>query len=269
MSNILKPKQVNEDAPKMWLKQGRTLFMRVALAMLPLMIVVGLGVAYLIKLNFLLVLPCVVALTGLWHASMLHVCEQAAKGVRVTFLTAFEGAKLYTQLPDQVMFQQMKKRFLIAGVACLVLYLLGVWVHNLDKNPEMVTPPDLTSLQVFLKLCSQWTSVFIWGWAFQAGGGAFSFINPLVRNFGVSWDTAIHLSEQARAMNPKQTGKMTIAFFLMLFTVIYLPVLIFFFELYWMAVMTVAYREVFEEENGLAQQEEREALVLGEHVLQA
>lgn len=261
MAQELKPKKMDDLAPWRWMKDGRKLFGRVVWAMLPFCLLVGLFFGYLITLNFYFVVPVALALSGIWQAMLLHVCEQAAKGVRVTFLTAIDGAKIYASLPDNIMMKQAFKRFLVSGSVCLFLFLLTLGV-------KATNPPVLSSLEFFFWVCHKWINVFIWSWGFQVGG-VVCFTNALVRNFGVSWGGAIFLNSSARALNAVQTSKMSILFFSMLFLVIFsIPALIFLLEIYWVAVMTVAYREVFEDGNGLLEQEARQAF-LSPSVLQA
>ena len=244
MTTTLKPRQVDENAPKRWVKEGFGVFKRTYMVLLPLSLLVGLGVGYLLFTNLLVFAPFVVGLSGLWQALMLHVSEEAAKGKRVTIQTAFEGLLLFAQAPNNVMKRQIMVRFLVSGAVCWSFLLLVIFFGG-EAKPERVR----TLFEIFSLMSDRWLTFFIWVWAFQRCG-IFSFLNPLVRRFGMEWDMATALTIQGQQTNQHCRSKVTFVFFLPVFTIVFAPYLIFFFDIFWSGFITVAYRDIFEHENG-------------------
>lgn len=267
MSTLLQPRQVGPGSWKRWVRQSLRLTGRVWLSLLVFSIAVGLTGGWVARQGLFLGFVVCVGAFGLWQAMLMHTAERAAAGKRVTVGDAWEGLKQFWQLPGGQAQLQLKVRLicsLLFYLAFLLLFILPLtWF--VASNPEVAqdlsaaTPaPRHPAWAWLLAMASGWVLVFFWSWVNQRGGMACS-ANMLVRRYGLDWDMALAVWERAVRLNHVHLRPLYWIFFAILLAMLWMPVLIFPLEVFWVCLVTVAGRDMFEQEGELAPQEARES----------
>ncbi len=266
MSGTLQPRQTAPGAWKRWLKEGARLGGRVWMSLLALSLLVGLSGGWVAhQLMFLGFVGCITAF-GLWQAMLLHTAERAAAGKRVTVGDALDGLLGFWRLPGHQAQYQLRVRL----ICCLICYALFMLVFVapllwfLHTNPDVLQ--ELSQQRngskvlgvwdhVFF-MARGWALVFFWSWINQRGS-ILASTSMLVRRYGMEWDLAHALWERAVRLNAHNLKPLYGVFFVLLLGMFLVPVLVFPLEVMWVCVVTVAARDMFEQEEALAPQEAR------------
>ena len=265
MPRLLEPRQVAPGAYKRWLKESVRLAGRVWMSLLAFSLLVGLLGGWLAHQGFFVGFVVCVTAFGLWQALLLHTAERAAAGKRVTVGDGVDGVLAFWSLPGRQAQFQLKVR-LICSVLFYVLFLVVFLLPMLwytASHPEIAAevaqqaPPSGHPVwRLLLAMAGGWVLVFFWSWVNQRGG-ILSPANMLVRKHGLDWDMALALWERAVRLNYLQLRPLYWVFFGVLVAMLWLPVLVFPLEVFWVCLVTVAARDMFEQEEALSPQEAR------------
>jgi len=259
---MIEPRAVAPGAWKRWLKESVRLGGRVWMSLLAFSLVVGLtGGWFAHQALFAGFIVCVVFF-GLWQAMLMSAAEKAASGKRVTVGDAIDGVMGFWKLPGRQAQFQITFR-LVCCVICyaffflvFVLPLLWYLSNNPQEAAELAKNRSTQALtgvwaQLFY-ISSGWGLVFFWSWINQRGS-ILSCTNMLVRRY----EMAVALWERAVRLNRANIRPLYFFFFAMLLAMFLMPVLVFPLEVFWVCVVTVAGRDIFEQQEKLAPQEAR------------
>lgn len=264
MSGLIQPREVAPGALKRWTKESLRLGGRVWMTLLAFSVLGGLAGGWLAQQGLFLGFVGCVAAFGLWQAMLLHTAERAAAGKRVTVGDAFDGLVGFWRLPGKQAQVQLKVRLICSLIfyAFFMLVIIAPLFWFLSSNAETVSelskaaPPQRSVWDLLTVMAGSWMLVFFWSWLNQRGGIVCS-ANMLVRRYGVDWDMALALWEKAVLLNHREVRSLYLVFLGMLVAMVMLPVLVFPLEVFWVCLVTVAGRDMFEQEEALAPQEAR------------
>lgn len=259
MSQFLEPRSLPNDVWKRWWRQGARLAVRSAPTLLPLVVLVGLAVGTFSQALFGVGAFLFLAVSGMWQAMLLSLLEQSARGKRLDLGMAWQALLDFLALPGRIAQQQLTVRFAWSLAAVGGLFVL-VWLAQqlivpTDPPPAPRAPPSQWEELFFV--VRDWGLVFIWSWVLQVGGTT-SMSNYLVRNYGLTWEQAHELNQRAVRKNLGLSA-LKLSFLFVMFSVMFGIVFTFVLEILWLAIMTVAARDLFEQKDALDPVEAREA----------
>lgn len=264
MSGLVQPRQVAPGALKRWVKESLRLGGRVWMTLLAFSVLGGLAGGWVAQQGLFLGFVACLAVFGLWQAMLLHTAERAAAGKRVTVSDAFDGLVGFWRLPGKQAQVQLKVRlvcslifyaFFMLVIIAPLFWFLSSSVVEVTQAPQAAEPRP-TVWALLTVMAGGWMLVFFWSWLNQRGGIVCS-ANMLVRRYGVDWDMALALWEKAVLLNHREVRSLYLVFLGMLVAMVMLPVLVFPLEVFWVCLVTVAGRDMFEQEEALAPQEAR------------
>ena len=277
MAQLFDPRTLEPTAWRRWVREGLRLAWRASLTLLPLSVLLGLGIGWVVSRDeasllkalgvpldpgvswvlgssALLQAPLIVFF-GLWQMALLEVLAASASGRRVDVGMVWTSIHGFWTQPGRPAQRQMAARARWAAILVASLMSLGALM-------VMNTPPEdlLKSLarlaqrrESFVSAAAAWYSTFMLCWTFQRHS-AVSLSGPLVRKHGMDWDQAHVLSRQALSRNFRSFLFLRYIFMGVLVLVMLVPPaawLVFPFELLWASVLTVAYRDIFEAKSQL------------------
>ena len=262
MPQTLEPRQAPPHAWRRWIKDGGKLAWRVAWAVLPVSVLMGLAGGWVARQGMGVGFIAVMALTGLWQAMLLSTAEKAARGQRVNVGTPFQGLTEFWCLPGGQAQLQMKIRAFFPAVLFVLLAaflgIVGLLVKATNGSVDIETTaaavPATSSLELLSGLAVLWGVAFFWSWVLQRGYQT-AMTNMLVRRHGLDWDSACALDERARDLNGKNLLPIAMLFIVGYACLAFAPLLVFVVELVWVCIVTVAARDVFEQQESLAPME--------------
>jgi len=264
MSQLLEPRRVETDAWKRWCKTGFRLTLRLWMSALPLSVILGVSIGWVMDHVHPLLGLVAVVFSGLWHVMLFTLAERAAEGKRVSVGDAWAGLAEFVSRNGRAAWDQLRQRAIrtfVLAAALLAILGLAMLFFASSTPAESVAPRVRPDWFEWASLCSSWTLVFLWGAGLQRGG-VMSSASMLIRKHGLGFEEAETLWNRAVLKNASCLSLVGMLFLVLCQLMIVFPFLSFFIfplEVFWACVVTVAGRDIFGHKEALEKQEARES----------
>lgn len=245
MSDTFSPKTCDANQWRVWLRDGGRLYARSLSSWGLLMVVVYLALGWVAH-RYDLGTVVMVALSGVLQLSHLAVMDSLRSG-QVGFGAVLKAVFSLWRDHRALLLRTIKVRGLVILGIFLTMMALGLLLALISAPPASTVPAAAAPVTWWTELSGAASELYtgaVFPYFLQIGGSV-SFVLPLMRE-GLDTSSARRLDAMATLRNLHGVRQLSLAFMIVAIVSIFIPLLGPFLVVYWMAVTSCAYADIFQ-----------------------